>query len=52
MYGQILFVLGTNTTHDGIHKHLIFFRDVIKDGRLAAILVIKITLNLNYFNKC
>ena len=24
MYGPILFVLGTKTTHDGIHMHIIF----------------------------
>ena len=41
MYGRILFVLGTKTTHDGIHMHIILFHDLIKDGRLAAILVVK-----------
>ena len=32
MYRPILFVLGTKTTHDGIHTHNIFFRHQIKDG--------------------
>ena len=29
MYGLILFVLGTKTTHDGIHKHIILFHDAV-----------------------
>ena len=41
MYGPILFVLDTNTTHDGVHMHVIFYRHQIQDGRLAAILVVK-----------
>ena len=41
MYGPILFLLGTKATHDGIHMHIILFHDVIKDGQLAAILVVK-----------
>ena len=40
-YGPILFVLGTKTTDDGVHMHLIFFRHQIQYGRLAAILVVK-----------
>ena len=40
-YGPILFELGTKTTHDGPHKHVILFQDRIKDGRLVAILVLK-----------
>ena len=43
MYGLILFVVGTKTTHDGVRMHIIFVRDTIKDGRLAAILVVKKT---------
>ena len=31
-----------NTTHDGIHMHIILFYDAIKYGRLAGILVSKI----------
>ena len=50
MNGQILFVLGTNTTNDGIHMHIILLRDVIKDGRLVAILVVKNNLMLNTFS--
>ena len=41
MYGLILFVLGTKTTHDGIHKHIILFCDAIKDDWLVAIFVVK-----------
>ena len=41
MYGPILFKLGKKTTRDGVHKHLILFRDLTKDSRLAAILVVK-----------
>ena len=41
MYRSILFALSTNTTPDGIHMHIILFHDAIKDGRLAAILVVK-----------
>ena len=40
-YGLILFVLGTKTTHDGIHMHIIFFRHQIQDGQLGSIFVIK-----------
>ena len=39
MYGLILFMLGTKTTHDSIQMDVIFFRHQIQDGRLAAILV-------------
>ena len=41
MYGPILFVLSTKTTHVWRHKHIILFRDAIKDGRLAATLVVQ-----------
>ena len=41
MCGPILFLLGTKTTPDGIHRHLILFHDAIKDGRLVAILLLK-----------
>ena len=40
MHGLILFKLGTSTVHDGIHVALTLFCDLIKDGRLAAILVV------------
>ena len=43
IYGPILFVLCTQTTNDGVHMHVILFRDAIKDGRLAAFLVVKKT---------
>ena len=39
----ILFKLVTQIMNDSLHKHIIFFRDQIKDGRLAAILVVKKT---------
>ena len=39
MYGPILFVHGKNTKHDGMHMYIILFHDVIKDGRLASILL-------------
>ena len=39
--GPILFIFGTKTTHDVIHMHIILFHVAIKDGRLAAILVVK-----------
>ena len=45
MYGPILFLLGTKTTHDGAHKHIILFHDAIKDGRLAAILLLQCVPN-------
>ena len=41
MYGPILFVLGTKTTHDGTHMHIILFRDAIKYCLPVAILVVK-----------
>ena len=41
MYGPILFTLDTKTTHDGLHMHIVLFRNAIKDGRLADILVVK-----------
>ena len=40
VYRSILFVLGTETAHDGIHMHVNVFCDQIQDGRLVAILVI------------
>ena len=42
MYGPILFVLVTKTTHDA---RLLFFRDQIQDGRLAAIFLLKCVPN-------
>ena len=39
MHGPILFKLATSTVQDGIYVNLTLFCDVIKDGRLAAILV-------------
>ena len=41
MYGPILFLLSRKITHVAIHMHIILFRDVIKDGRLEAILVVE-----------
>ena len=41
MYGPISFVLGTKTKHDGLHKHIIFVHDAVKEGRLAAILIVE-----------
>ena len=35
MYGPIIFVLGTKTTHDSAHMHIVLFLDAIK-----AILVV------------
>ena len=35
MHGPILLKRGTNIVHDGIHKHMTLFRDLIKDGRLV-----------------
>ena len=32
MYGPILFALGTKTTYDGIHMHIILFLDAMNDG--------------------
>ena len=42
MYGPILFVHGKKTRNYGIPTPIILFRDAIKDGRLAAIKVVKI----------
>ena len=42
IYGPISFILCGKTTHDGIHMHIILFHGAIKDGRLAAILDVKI----------
>ena len=41
MYGPILFILGTKTTHDWIRMHIILFRDAIKGGQLTAVLVVR-----------
>ena len=41
MSGSILLIIGTETTHDGIHMHVIFFQHQIQDGRLADILFLK-----------
>ena len=50
MHLTILFKLGTQITNDGLHKHVIFFRDQVQDGWLAAILVGKKNLMLNTSN--
>ena len=37
----MLIKLGTQIRNDGLHMHVILFRDQIQDGRLPAILVVK-----------
>ena len=37
----ILFKLGTQITNNGLHKHVIFFRDQIQDGLIEAISLLK-----------
>ena len=41
MHLPMLFKLGTPMKNNGLHKYIILFRDQIKDGRLAVILVVK-----------
>ena len=41
MYLPMSFKLGTHIKNDGLHKHVILFRDQMQDGRLASILLLK-----------
>ena len=41
MHFPILLKLGKQITNDGLHMHIILFRDQLQDGRLVAILLRK-----------
>ena len=51
MPGPILFKLGMLVVHGGLLMHVIFFRDLIQNGRLAAILFFVFVLLECFFNK-
>ena len=50
MPGPILFKLGLLVVHGGLLMHVIFFRDSIQNGRLAAILFLVFVLSECFFS--